>query len=234
MHTAARRHHLGPGIPRDPHRRGGRRASCRAACTCCWPPTAAPASGFLLALTGLFGWIDDHGLIWSIYGIGMKGPTRSGWSRRSTTATSRSPRSAVAGTSPSRQLPTASRPRQAPRARQQFPCRGREASRLGDLLGVSPSSRTSSAGCRRLDAARERPTRRPARRGTASSYWSTRASSPTGRLRRAGRVSYGGKGGQPTDNLIQSGAFKHEGSSPGPRATRPTTPWCRSSRSCRR
>ena len=31
--------------------------------------------GFLLALTGLFGWMTIMGIIWSMYGIGYKGPT---------------------------------------------------------------------------------------------------------------------------------------------------------------
>lgn len=31
--------------------------------------------GFLLALTGLFGWMTIMGVVWTIYGIGYKGPT---------------------------------------------------------------------------------------------------------------------------------------------------------------
>ena len=30
--------------------------------------------GFLIALTGLFGWFVVMGIIWSAYGIGYKGP----------------------------------------------------------------------------------------------------------------------------------------------------------------
>src|SRR5574338_417859 len=33
--------------------------------------------GFLIALTGLFGWFIVMGIIWSIYGIGYKGPAPS-------------------------------------------------------------------------------------------------------------------------------------------------------------
>ena len=65
-----RRHHLGPRLPRHPRRRGRRRSSCAARCTCSSPPTSASRLGFLLALTGLFGWMTIMGLVWWIYGIG--------------------------------------------------------------------------------------------------------------------------------------------------------------------
>ena len=68
-----RGHHVEPRLPRHPRGRG-RRAGADGLGVPAARHQHQTRLGFLLALTGLMGWMTIMGLVWSMYGIGKQGP----------------------------------------------------------------------------------------------------------------------------------------------------------------
>lgn len=101
--------------------------------------------GFLLALTGLMGWMTMMGLVWSIYGIGRQGDPAT-WQVRETSSDLSQTGIGVARDLPvPDDLPTPESLLAAdPALSKQFPA-GPSVKRpnLGDLLGVKPELETS-------------------------------------------------------------------------------------------
>ncbi|MCU1496451.1 MAG: hypothetical protein JWM47_404 [Acidimicrobiales bacterium] len=97
--------------------------------------------GFLLALTGLFGWFLVMGIIWAIYGIGYKGPAPT-WKVVDTTQGDPGGSSIEVADSlplPS-ELPDPAQERTAtPQLIQEFPPEAPKAPTLGDLVTVDAS-----------------------------------------------------------------------------------------------
>jgi hypothetical protein len=97
--------------------------------------------GFLLALTGLMGWMTIMGVVWSIYGIGKKGPDPKWVVKDLNYADLTQTEVAVArGLPEPDKLPTAqSFLDKDPALKKQFPVlEGVKRPGLGDLLGVKP------------------------------------------------------------------------------------------------
>ena len=125
--------------------------------------------GFLLALTGLFGWMTIMGLVWSIYGIGKKGPAAS-WKVEDLNYDDLTQTEVVVA----RELPGAGRaadrrvvPGGRPRAGRAVPGdRGRQAPRPRRPAGRRARARGAAAGrpARRAGSCSRPPTRRPVRR----------------------------------------------------------------------
>ena len=97
--------------------------------------------GFLLALTGLMGWMTIMGLVWSMYGIGKQGPAAS-WKVEDLNYDDLTQTEVVVarGLPEPDQLPTAESFLEAdPALAEQFPVtEGVKRPGLGDLLGVDP------------------------------------------------------------------------------------------------
>lgn len=93
--------------------------------------------GFLLALTGLFGWFVVMGIIWSLYGIGYKGPAPTWKVVDYTTGSPAASKVPVADTLPlPADLPDAVAVRDAsPQLLKEYPVEGK-APNLGDLVSV--------------------------------------------------------------------------------------------------
>ena len=138
-----RRHHLGPGLPRHPLV-VGRRPRPVGSVYLMLATNTGCRLGFLLALTGLIGWMMIMGLVWTMYGIGYQGPAavlegRGGQLRRPHRRPR--PRSRATLPGPGRSCPTAEELlRGRPRAGRAVPDdRAASSARsLGDLLGVDP------------------------------------------------------------------------------------------------
>jgi hypothetical protein len=97
--------------------------------------------GFLLALTGLAGWMTIMGLVWSIYGIGKQG-TAASWKVKDVNFSdlTLTQVEVARGLPEPDQLPTAEELlRDRPKLAEQFPeVEGVKRPGLGDLLGVDP------------------------------------------------------------------------------------------------
>lgn len=93
--------------------------------------------GFLIALTGLFGWFFVMGIIWAIYGIGYKGPAPTWKVVDYTTASPSSSKIAVADTLPlPSDLPDAVEVRNSsPELLKEYPAEGKDPN-LGDLVTI--------------------------------------------------------------------------------------------------
>jgi hypothetical protein len=97
--------------------------------------------GFLLALTGLMGWMTIMGLVWSMYGIGKQGPAASWKVEEANYDDLTQAKLVIARDLPEpEQLPDPEKLLEAnPKLAEQFPpTEGVKRPSLGDLLGVEP------------------------------------------------------------------------------------------------
>ena len=127
--------------------------------------------GFLLALTGLIGWMTIMGLVWSMYGIGKQGPAAS-WKVEELNyddltqaeVGGRARRSRSRTQLPDRRVVPRGRPRRWPK---QFPAtEGVKRPSSATCSASIPTSRSRLRGrpARRAGSCSPRPTRRPVRR----------------------------------------------------------------------
>jgi hypothetical protein len=95
--------------------------------------------GFLIALTGLFGWMTIMGIVWSMYGIGYKGPAPTWKVKEVNYGDIRQAGVTIARTLPEPDaLPDPKQLRDAsPALQQAFPAGGRTPT-LGDLITTDP------------------------------------------------------------------------------------------------